>query len=337
MWKATDEEFEIKFENGMINKNNANISRSQGCSALSGLKQHAVSQLESRGVIRFAGADTESFLQGLITNDVYQLAGKSPAAMYAMVLNVQGRVLYDLFLYNVTKSEEESTVLFMDVDLAVKDELMNLFKKYRLRKKVDISDASSLIKVWAQWNVGSNLQDHCKDVKNVLSFNDPRVPTLGNRVLTEHENPEILSNATEKEYRIHRYKLGVPEGVVDLPPGNCFPLESNLAIMNGVNFQKGCYIGQELTARTFHTGVTRKRLMPIHLNSQVKIDTDTTIFTKENGKNAGKFRSCQSNYGLGLLRLEYIHEDLILTAQDGQTVSAKTHVPDWWPKNALTV
>ncbi|KAH9525611.1 hypothetical protein Btru_001816 [Bulinus truncatus] len=76
--------------------------------------------------------------------------------------------------------------------------------------------------------------------------------------------------------------------------------------------------------------------MPIHLNSQVKIDTDTTIFTKEKWQECRKI--CYNcSWGLGLLCLEYIHEDLILTAQDGQTVSAKTHVPDWWPKNALTV
>ncbi|XP_055887699.1 putative transferase CAF17 homolog, mitochondrial [Biomphalaria glabrata] len=313
--------FSIKLLRSFIHTSNGHIHR-------------ALCRLESRGVIRLTGKDTESLLQGLVTNDVYQLQEKSPSAMYTMVLNVQGRVLYDLFLYNVSKDGIDSTVLLVDVDRKVKDELINFLKKYRLRKKVNIEDVSDQFKVWAKWNDVPNT----KDIDDqILSFNDPRVPTLAKRILAEQETIESSSNTTEKDYRIHRYKNGIPEGVVDLPPGSCFPLESNLALMNGVNFQKGCYVGQELTARTFHTGVTRKRLMPIYLDSTATITSDTTILTKANGKNAGKFRSCEGHYGLGLLRLEYIREELTVESIDKQVISLKPKVPEWWPETVLTV
>ncbi|XP_059143849.1 putative transferase CAF17 homolog, mitochondrial [Physella acuta] len=296
-----------------------------------GRKLHAACKLETRGVVRVSGSDSWQFLQGLVTNDVEQLAQQSPGVQYNMMLNSQGRVLYDLFLYNITYKCKTPTLL-VDVDSTAKDEIIKILKRYKLRKKVDISDASDSYKVWATWNHHATSPQEVQQDTPTLTFHDPRVPMLGNRIVTEQDN--LFSEAeksTERDYRIHRYKWGVPEGVLDLPPGNCFPLESNLAFMNGVNFQKGCYIGQELTARTFHTGVTRKRLMPIELDQSVTVNPDVTISTKASGKSAGKFRSSEGQFGLGLLRMELIEENLGVTALDGQFIHVKVHLPGWWP------
>ncbi|GFO48793.1 Caf17, partial [Plakobranchus ocellatus] len=97
------------------------------------------------------------------------------------------------------------------------------------------------------------------------------------------------------------------------------------------NFQKGCYIGQELTARTFHTGVIRKRIVPLQLEFPADIECDATITTKEKGKNAGKFRSAKGIYGLGLLRVAHLKDELVVMDKDGKGVPVTPHVPDWWP------
>ncbi|KAK3798050.1 hypothetical protein RRG08_034610 [Elysia crispata] len=290
-------------------------------------RPYTLSQLESRSIIQLSGNDTFNYLQGLVTNDVHQLADKCPSTQYCMMLNVQGRVLYDLFLYN-TSCKDKSTVL-IDVDKTGKEELIKLFKKYKLRKKVDVTDVSDQYKIWCQFNSAIS-----SDSFNLpLTFHDPRVPLFGCRFVLG-KNVEDMGNAdlvSEEDYTRWRYQLGIPEGVLDLPPGNCLPLESNLAFMNGVNFQKGCYIGQELTARTFHTGVIRKRIVPLQLEFPAKIECDTTIVTKEKGKNAGKFRNAVGVYGLGLLRLAHLKDELTVMAKDGQIVSVKANIPNWWP------
>ncbi|XP_005090879.1 putative transferase CAF17 homolog, mitochondrial [Aplysia californica] len=298
---------------------------------------HAACKLSTRGVLRLSGKDTASFLQGLVTNDVQQLVEKSPSIQYSMMLNVQGRVLYDLFLCNVSEGPDSPMTVLVDVDSTVRDELAKIFKKYKLRKKVDISDVTDEYTVWSEFQTGESSEKSVTPSypSDAFCFHDPRVPVFANRILTHGDNIGELKTVDEKEYRVHRYLWGIPEGVNDLPPGNCLPLESNLAFMNGVNFQKGCYIGQELTARTFHTGVTRKRLMPLTLDSDATIDRDSTIST-EKGKNAGKFRSNEGTTGLGLLRLAHVKDTLSVMGSDGQSVTLTCEVPSWWPANVVT-
>ncbi|XP_077611998.1 iron-sulfur cluster assembly factor IBA57, mitochondrial [Crocuta crocuta] len=139
-----------------------------------------------------------------------------------------------------------------------------------------------------------------------------------------------------RDYHRHRYQQGVPEGVQDLPPGAALPLESNLALMNGVSFTKGCYIGQELTARTHHMGVIRKRLFPVLLSRPVPeggITPGAPVLT-ESGQAAGKYRAGQGDVGLALLRTEKIKGPLHVRTSDSSQVSLTASVPDWWPTAA---
>uniref|UniRef100_A0A0B7A4T8 CAF17 C-terminal domain-containing protein n=1 Tax=Arion vulgaris TaxID=1028688 RepID=A0A0B7A4T8_9EUPU len=307
-----------------------------------GTTYQSLCRLKSRGVIQMSGDDTPAFLQGLVTNNILALTEKFPSIQFCMMLNVQGRVLYDLFVYNITKAETDPMTCLIDVDDSAVNDLLKIFKKYKLRKKIDISNVSDRYKIWTEFDIGGQVAlgkyNTSAASANIFQFHDPRVPVFANRIVTDqdHLDKTHAVQATEEDYRIHRYKWGIPEGTKDLPSGKCLPLESNLDYMNGVDFQKGCYIGQELTARTFHTGVIRKRLLPIELDSpSATIEPETVITTQEKGKNAGKFRSSEGSNGLCLLRLQHASDNLEVLSQDGQKIPVKAHLPKWWPNTSL--
>ncbi len=317
--------------------------------------------LTQRSVISLSGKDVYSFMQGLITNDA-NILNENRRTLFTLLLNTKGRILYDVLLY--WKSTDE---MFVECDTSCRNDLLKHLKQYRIRKKVEFNLLSD--DIWVLYNFDEDdkklfqssdvacveklsywkaktakYEQNYKKVfdklmeENCLSFRDPRSLLFGFRVITpaDVDLSEILScfegiKSESDKFRIRRYRLGIAEGVKELPPGNCFPLEANADYLGGVSFNKGCYIGQELTARTYHTGVIRKRMMPIVFSTIPPFQDDgELVVTTKDGKSIGKLRGMCGKYGVALLRITDAlqnHSDLMIG-----DVSVTTYKPFWWPE-----
>ncbi|XP_008825248.1 putative transferase CAF17, mitochondrial isoform X1 [Nannospalax galili] len=301
--------------------------------------------LEERALLRVRGPDAAPFLLGLLTNELPlpgPAAGAAPPsarAAYAHFLNVQGRTLYDVILYGLPLCTEEAPDFLLECDSSVLGALQKHLSTYKIRRKVTVEPQPEL-HVWAVLPSTPQVLEAVPLLERVdattVLIRDPRTVYMGWRLLTQDDGPALVPKGQLRnlqDYHMHRYQQGIPEGVCDLPPGVALPLESNLAFMNGVSFTKGCYIGQELTARTHHTGVIRKRLFPVRLKGPLPasgIDPGTLVVTAT-GQVAGKFRAGQGHMGLALLRSETIKSPLHIRTSDSQQVTVTALVPDWWP------
>ncbi|XP_071988045.1 putative transferase CAF17, mitochondrial isoform X2 [Engystomops pustulosus] len=224
--------------------------------------------------------------------------------------------------------------LLMECDAAAVDSIHRHLQVYNFRKKVDVRPCPEL-SVWAFVQKKLELTEKPRPLA-LFCAPDPRGPVMGSRVVapTGQDIADILPGVeigTVLDYIRHRYQHGVPEGVKDLPPGEALPLESNLVYMNGISFSKGCYIGQELTARTHHTGVIRKRLVPLHLSSPLPPEAAGAEVTTASGKSAGKYRAGVDHLGLALIRLVCMKEELHITVGGGAPVRVTPSLPAWWP------
>ncbi|KAG5327431.1 CDPF1 protein, partial [Pseudoatta argentina] len=280
-------------------------------------------RLIDRSILRVNGNEASFFLQGLITNDMKHLDEGAPS-IYTLFLNIRGRVMCDAIVYK----SEESNLYYIECDSQIVDSLQRHLKMYRVRRKIDIEHVGDKINVWSMFNSTKYLDNGAamneteefklegmifpcgtfnsktsKFVDNVMIYEDPRLPDLGLRILAEsqisrneiikHLDADIAPSESLGDYKAFRYKLGIGEGMHDLPPGKALPLEINCDYLHGVSFHKGCYIGQELTARTYHTGVVRKRLMPLLFDNVIDkpFAYDEKILN-ESGNAVGKFRGC---------------------------------------------
>ncbi|CAI9580488.1 unnamed protein product [Staurois parvus] len=290
---------------------------------------------EHRGLLRLRGPNTPAFLQGLVTNDTERL---EEGAVYAHLLNVQGRSLYDVILYRLSSEADGQSDTLLECDIQALGPIQKHLQVYNFRKKVEVAPCPEL-SLWAVLP-GQKPQDGLGERAPspvVVCSPDPRVPAMGWRIVapTDGNITDLLPGAQPgnyEEYCKHRYEHGVPEGMKDLPPGVALPLESNLVYMNGISFSKGCYLGQELTARTHHTGVIRKRLVPVHLSSPLPAECQESEIVTASGKAAGKYRAGIGDLGLALLRLEHLGVDLQIKLGGQEPVNVKASTPEWWPK-----
>ncbi|XP_012731935.2 putative transferase CAF17 homolog, mitochondrial [Fundulus heteroclitus] len=318
------------------------VKRYSQDSGNNGRGQFVCYHLPHRTLLKLQGPDTSPFLQGIITNDVKLLEEPGCAAVYSHMLNVQGRTLYDILLYSLKEAEGGHGV-FLECDSTVENSILKHLKVYKIRRKVTISPCPEL-SVWAVLSQQSRPDQEASKPelsapeKALVWEADPRTVQMGWRLVLESQaDPlEILPSCQKgdtEDYHRHRYSIGLPEGVNDLPPGVALPLESNLVYMQGISFSKGCYIGQELTARTHHTGVIRKRLMPVRFSSPVQHLGDGAALATQSGKPAGKHRWGVGELGLGLIRTAHAKEVLTMKSSDDATVTLEASVPDWWPKD----
>lgn len=309
-----------------------------------------IEQLRNRSLIKLTGKDVFTYLQGLITNDVNRL-NEDKYALFSTFLNNKGRVLYDTLFYKHSENE-----LLLECDSFTRDNLMKHLIMYRVRRKIDVELIRDHVWVIYSEDDCSNAEQSCNAASssdnkyeiiestlrkmNVHAFMDPRLYNLGVRIFIP-ESTNILKVLEENNiravassnYMILRYKLGVAEGSTELLTGKIFPFEANFDYLNGINFHKGCYIGQELTARIHHTGVVRKRIMPLILSSvpDEELEQDTEVVT-EDEKVVGKLRGIYKKYGIALLRIIDTFENVSKLKLHG--IPVITYKPFWWPQKS---
>jgi transferase CAF17, mitochondrial len=294
----------------------------------------------------------------------------NPSPLYSCILNAQGRYLHDLFLHRLNEENQNSpTTLLLDIDSQGKNDLLRLLKRYRLREKIELDDVSEDWHVWTRFGAENT-------ITNELRWPvDPRLPLLGYRTLlpstsstsstttpssssepivdnTSNSTTNLPSNIVPWEaYRRYRISLGVPEGDVEIPSGEAIALEYNIdqGGLNGISFTKGCYVGQELMARTHFKGVVRKRIMPVTVTRDgggggggaVSLNVSPAsasqnIVDSASGKVVGSLRvvDTEINQGLALLRLKEAQEVIdgtrILKLENSE-IEVVPRRPEWWP------
>ena len=197
-----------------------------------------LAKLKERKLVRVNGRDTTKFLQGMITNDMNRFQNDACKIMFTMLLNSRGRVMFDAFLYAVP---DEPDCYFLECDSYSIDSVIKHLKMYKLRAKVNISDASKEVEAWTFFPGNGALDTNAiKGDNKLLAQKDPRLASLGMRIIMPwNQSPTDLLNIEDHipvdstVYREHRHKLGIAEGTDEIPSGNALPLEYNLALING--------------------------------------------------------------------------------------------------------
>jgi len=283
--------------------------------------------LNDRAVISVSGTESREFLQGLVTSDVTKV--RPDRTVYGALLTPQGKFLHEFFI------AELGGILLLDCDRGRRDDLIRRLTMYKLRAKIEINDAADEFTVVAfpDQQVIDGAEGSAAALGSGIVFVDPRLAAVGARaILPSADAADILTAAgfseTDTEhYEQCRISLGVPDGGRDLVVEKSFLLESNFEELNGVDFEKGCYVGQEVTSRTKHRGLIKKRLLPVEAvdvlpsgGTQVLLD----------GKDAGTLFSSKGTSGIALLRLEKVEqsERESLEFSAGST-KLRVRVPNW--------
>jgi folate-binding protein YgfZ len=246
-----------------------------------------IAALPARAVLAVTGEDRVSFLQGLVSNDV---AGAEPGrAVWAALLTPQGKWLADFFILS------DGERLLLDCEQAQRPMLRQRLSRYRLRSRVALDEADP--RVYVAW-------DGDPEVAGIAA-RDPRLPEAGWRVLTAEPIP---TNATETDWDRHRLRLGLPDGSRDMETEKSVLMEAGFDELNGVSWTKGCYMGQELTARTKYRGLVKRRLVPVRIDGAVPPPGAPIL---RNGREVGTMRSASGQHGMALVPLEALESVLI--------------------------
>lgn len=264
---------------------------------------------QSRGLLQIAGADRQSFLQGLISNDVTLVDGGR--AIYASLLTAQGRFLHDFFV------TELADTYYLDAEAERIDDLKRRLSLYRLRSKVTLTApfVSHRVAVLFGDDALRSLDlpeetGRAKAFAGGVVYVDPRLPALGARAILPGDRLDALEHAgfargDPGAYEELRLALGVPDGSRDLPVEKALLLENGFDELHGVDWKKGCYVGQELTARMKYRALIRKRLMPVRVDGNLpRPGTPIMLGDQE----AGEMRSGYGQLGLALLRLDVVEQ-----------------------------
>lgn len=300
--------------------------------------------LSNRSLIRLNGPDAAEFLQGLVPAKLNSLsAGDAGKPIYTAFLTAQGRISHDVFIYPPAAPSNTSDAWHIEVDAESASELVKHLRKHKLRSKFKMDRIPhGVMSIYSTWPISEDIVLSEPFVpRGILGGSDPR-PQMGSRWVM---SPEMAADALQEssgqsmqevgltDYTIHRMLNGIAEGQEEIIALSALPQESNIDFFGGIDFQKGCYLGQELTIRTHHTGVVRKRILPCQIYTQedpirpsqtrpiYKADTSIQLpmpgsniskLVASSKRSTGRWLGGTANIGLALCRLEMM-TDLSVT------------------------
>lgn len=276
--------------------------------------------LPHRGIVKVVGPPARNFLNGLLTADVSKVTPTHPC--FAALLTPQGKIVVDC----IVAESQDGDAFILDCPRTLARTLVDKLDFYKLRTKVTVQDVSDALGVLAVWG-GEPRCDRW------LSYPDPRLRELGWRIVlpTDLANEAMADLGADivdaRDYDMHRIALGIPCGGVDFTYGDAFPHEADMDQLNGVDFAKGCYIGQEVVSRMQHRGSVRTRVVAVAYDG-VAPQSGTAVLAGE--KQVGTFGSASDGRGLAILRFDRVDDaiadDVPITAG---RVTLRIMKPDW--------
>ena len=281
--------------------------------------------LPERGIIKVVGDDARKFLHGLVTTDMLGLAPGT--ARFGALLTPQGKIIADFFVTEALQADGGG--FFLDSPRALAVTLVEKLNLYKLRAKVLVEDLTEILGVLAVWD-GQDTTKGCA-AKQGLIYADPRLPALGFRVMIPPHRATAAASELgaalvgAEDYEAHRIALGVPRGGVDFAYGDAFPHEADMDQLGGVDFAKGCYVGQEVVSRIEHRGIARTRAVALRYDGAAPA-SGAPITAGE--RQVGTMGSAARGRGIALVRLDRVAE-AEQTALAAGGIPIRLIKPDW--------
>lgn len=321
-------------------------------------------RLPNRRLVSLTGKDAPRLLQGLITNNIETLLSDNRSGLYAAFLNSHGRLLTDSFIYRIPSSANDGRGdgFWIEVEESLVMILCQYLQRHKLRSEVAVQPIDeSKYGIWVAWTDNWNTTEYSSEydpASNIVHLADPRVPMFASRFVvpesldllrSSYGSLSQLPEASERDYKVRRCLWGLTEGHMAMAGGRSLPHEFNLDFLNAIDFKKGCYVGQELTIRTQHQGVVRKRILPTLLypsgvsppsdisdsTTEVSIDGEeleagkkikgissstpgVVASPRRRDNSAGNWVEGAGNVGLALCRLEMMTDVRISADQDAK-------------------
>ena len=272
-------------------------------------------KLKDRSVLSVTGDDASGFLQNIVTCDMESVDRSGIG--YGALLTPQGKIICDFLIFRAPNGYR------IDVRQEAENTLAGRFQLYKLRADIAVSMEPDLA-VYVSW--GEDLLEN--------GVVDPRLAELGHRHIAPASGADSPDN--ENEWQRHRIELAIPEGGIDFSFNEAFPYDAAMDCLNGVAFEKGCYVGQEVVSRMRHRGTARRRIVAVNGESDLPdVGTDLTA----EGKPLGQLGSSAGPRGIGLVRLDRAAKAKRIGSQiHAGPVAVTLEIPDWadygWPPEA---